>query len=40
MFYKNEDQFVRGQKIKLALIGVLLFAVWAHNHFHLHGMLK
>jgi hypothetical protein len=38
--YRNEDEFVRGQKIKLFLIGVLLFLVWAANGFHFHGMLK
>ncbi len=38
--YRNEDEFVRGQKIKLVLIVVLLFLVWAANGFHLKGMLK
>jgi hypothetical protein len=38
--YKNEDEFVRGQKVKLALIAVLMFLVWAANGFHLKGMLK
>ena len=40
MMYRNEDEFVRGQKIKLAIIGILLFVVWAHNGFHFHGMLR
>lgn len=38
--YKNEDEFVRGQKIKLVIIGVLLFIVWAANGFQLRGMFK
>lgn len=38
--YRNEDEFVRGQKIKLILIAVLLFLTWAANGFRFHGMLK
>lgn len=38
--YRDEDQFVLGQKVKLALIGILLFVVWAANGFHIKGMLK
>jgi hypothetical protein len=38
--YRDEDQFVLGQKIKLMLIAILLFLVWAANGFKLHGMLK
>lgn len=38
--YRNEEEFVRGQKIKLALIAVLLFLVWAANNFHFRGMFK
>lgn len=38
--YRDEDQFVLGQKIKLGLIVIILFIVWAANGFHIHGMLK
>ena len=38
--YRNDNDFVLGQKIKLALIGLILFIVWAANGFHFHGMLK
>jgi hypothetical protein len=38
--YRDADEFVRGQKVKLALIGVLLFLVWVANGFHFHGMFK
>jgi hypothetical protein len=38
--YKNEDEFVRGQKTKLWLIFAIFLIVWAHNGFHLRGMLK
>jgi hypothetical protein len=38
--YKNDDDFVRGQKIKLLIIVMLLLFVWAANGFHFHGMLK
>lgn len=38
--YRDEDHFVQGQKIKLGLIAVILFVVWAANGFHLRGMLK
>lgn len=38
--YRNEDEFVRGQKIKLVLIAVIFLIVWAANGFHLRGMLK
>lgn len=38
--YRDEDQFVLGQKIKLVIIGVLLLVVWAANGFHLRGMLR
>jgi hypothetical protein len=38
--YRDEDQFVLGQKIKLALIGVIMFVVWTANGFHLRGILK
>jgi hypothetical protein len=38
--YRNEDEFVRGQKVKLGLIALLMFLVWAANGFHLKGMLK
>jgi hypothetical protein len=38
--YRNDDEFERGQKIKLILIAVLLFLVWAANGFRFWGMLK
>jgi hypothetical protein len=30
--YKNEDDFVRGQKIKLLLIIIIMVAVVAHSY--------
>lgn len=38
--YRDEDRFVKGQKAKLFLIGLLLLWTWAANGFRLHGMLK
>lgn len=38
--YRDEDQFVLGQKIKLGLIAIVAFIVWAANGFHFKGMLK
>lgn len=31
--YKNEDQFVRGQKIKLGIIGIILAYLLLHHFF-------
>lgn len=38
--YRDEDHFVRGQKVKLIVIGAPLLIVWAANGFHIQGMLK
>lgn len=38
--YRSEADFVRGQKIKLTVIGAILFVLWAANGFHLTGMFK
>lgn len=38
--YRDEDHFVRGQKVKLALIAIIMVIVWAANGFRFEGMLK
>lgn len=38
--YRDADHHVLGQKVKLGLIALIFFIVWAANGFHLRDMLK